>query len=99
MIDVARGTGLQLAVRSGGHSGAGHSTVDGGIVLDVRDLDASTSMPTAGRRGPVAGSPRSQYTAAAAEHKLATGFGDTGSVGLGGITPAAASATSRASTG
>jgi len=26
-----------------------------------------------------------QYTAAAAEHQLATGFGDTGSVGLGGI--------------
>jgi FAD/FMN-containing dehydrogenase len=27
-----------------------------------------------------------EYTAAAAEHRLATGFGDTGSVGIGGIT-------------
>ena len=85
VIDVARGTGLPLAVRSGGHSGAGHSTVDDGIVLDVRDLDDLEIDPTARTAWAGSGVTAAQYTAAAAEHKLATGFGDTGSVGLGGI--------------
>jgi len=85
VIDVARGTGLPLAVRSGGHSGAGHSTVDDGIVLDVRDLDDLDIDPIARTAWAGSGVTAAQYTAAAAAHKLATGFGDTGSVGLGGI--------------
>jgi len=85
VIDVARETGLPLAVRSGGHSGAGHSTVDDGIVLDVRDLDDLEIDPIARTAWAGSGVTAMQYTAAAAEHKLATGFGDTGSVGLGGI--------------
>src|SRR6187431_2257178 len=38
VIEMARQTGMELAVRSGGHSAGGWSTSDGGIVLDVRRL-------------------------------------------------------------
>ena len=85
-IALARSTGLELAVRSGGHSGAGHGTTDGGLVIDVSDmkgLDVDVEGRTAwAGSGLTAG----EYSAAVGEHGLATGFGDTGSVGLGGIT-------------
>ena len=86
VIDLARETGLPLAVRCGGHSGAGHSVVDDGIVLDLRDMKA-LDIDVDGRTAwAEAGLTAGEYSTAAAAHGLATGFGDTGSVGLGGIT-------------
>ena len=35
VVDLARETGAELAVRSGGHSRAGHGTSEGGIILDL----------------------------------------------------------------
>ena len=86
VIAHARESGLELAVRSGGHSGAGYGVTDGGIVLDVGELrelaiDRATQSAWAG-----AGLTAGEYTSAAAEHGLATGFGDSGSVGISGIT-------------
>jgi FAD/FMN-containing dehydrogenase len=86
VIGLARETGLDLAVRSGGHSAAAHSTVDGGIVLDVRDL-RELDVDTDGRTAWVgSGLTAGEITTALAEHGLAIGFGDTGSVGVAGIT-------------
>ena len=86
VIALARETGLELAVRSGGHSGAAHSTVDGGIVLDVRDL-RELDIDVDGRTAWVgSGLTAGEITTALAEHGLAIGFGDTGSVGVAGIT-------------
>ena len=85
-IALARETGLELAVRSGGHSGAGHSTADGGIVLDVRDL-RDLDVDVDGRTAWIgSGLNAGEITTALAEHGLAIGFGDTGSVGVAGIT-------------
>jgi FAD/FMN-containing dehydrogenase len=86
IIALARDTGTELAVRSGGHSAAGHSASEGGIVLDLRELrslsiDAGSRTAWAGT-GLTAG----EYTAAAGLRGLATGFGDAGPVGIGGIT-------------
>ncbi|HEY8170136.1 MAG TPA: FAD-binding oxidoreductase [Candidatus Limnocylindria bacterium] len=86
VIAWARATGAELAVRSGGHSGAAHSTTEGGIVIDLRDL--RTLEIDAGARTARAGTglTAAEVSSAAAEHGLAIGFGDTGTVGIGGIT-------------
>jgi FAD/FMN-containing dehydrogenase len=86
VIEVAGETGAELAVRSGGHSSAGHSTTDGGIVLDLRDMRELTIDPQAKTAWAEAGLTALEVTEAAAKHGLAIGFGDTGSVGIGGIT-------------
>lgn len=86
VVDLARETGLELAVRSGGHSLAGHGVCDGGIVLDLSDMRA-LDIDVEGRTAwTETGLTAGEYTSAAAAHGLATGFGDTGSVGVGGIT-------------
>jgi FAD/FMN-containing dehydrogenase len=86
VIDHARETGSELAVRGGGHSPAGHGVSDGGVVIDVSTL-RSFELDAAGRTAWAgAGLTAGAFTAAAGEHGLATGFGDTGSVGIGGIT-------------
>jgi FAD/FMN-containing dehydrogenase len=86
VVALARESGLELAVRSGGHSVAGHSVSDGGIVLDLsemKNLEIDLEQGTAwAETGLTAG----EFTDAAGAHGLTTGFGDTGSVGIGGIT-------------
>jgi hypothetical protein len=85
-IAFARETGMELAVRSGGHSNAAHSSVDGGVVLDVRRLDSLDVDRSAGTAWVGSGATAAAITSALAEQGLAIGFGDTGSVGVGGIT-------------
>ncbi|EWT03338.1 FAD-linked oxidase [Intrasporangium oryzae NRRL B-24470] len=85
-IEHARECGLEIAVRAGGHSGAGFGTIDDGLVIDVRGLDA-IEIDVDGRTAWVgAGVTAGRYTHAVGAHGLATGFGDTGSVGVAGIT-------------
>jgi FAD/FMN-containing dehydrogenase len=86
VVTLARDAGLELAVRSGGHSTAGHSTTEGGIVLDLSAMDGLEIDPEGRTAWAQAGLTAGAYTAAVGKHGLATGFGDTGSVGIGGIT-------------
>jgi FAD/FMN-containing dehydrogenase len=86
VVSLARETGLELAVRSGGHSLAGHSVSEGGIVLDLSDMRALHIDAERRTAWAETGLTAGDYTNAAGAHRLATGFGDTGSVGIGGIT-------------
>jgi FAD/FMN-containing dehydrogenase len=86
VIVRAREQGAELAVRSGGHSRGGYGTTEGGILLDLSamnaiDVDADRRTVWA-QTGATAGA----FTRATGEHGLATGLGDTPTVGLGGIT-------------
>src|SRR5215212_9330417 len=86
VVALVRESGLELAVRSGGHSVVGHSTTEGGIVLDLsemKDIEIDVEGRTAWAQ---AGLTAGEFTTAAGAHGLATGFGDTGSVGIGGLT-------------
>ena len=86
VVSIAREGGLELAIRSGSHSSAGHGTSEGGIVIDLsrmKGLDIDGDGHTAWvETGLTAG----EYTTITGERGLVTGLGDTGSVGLGGIT-------------
>jgi FAD/FMN-containing dehydrogenase len=85
VVELARETGFELAVRGGGHSYAGHGVSEGGIVLDLSQLSGLEIDPARRTAWAGGGVTAGAYTAAAARHGLATPFGDTGSVGVGGI--------------
>jgi FAD/FMN-containing dehydrogenase len=86
VVNLVRERGLPLAVRSGGHSSAGHSVIDGGIVLDLRDMRAMQIDAEQRTAWAETGLTAGEFTVAADQYGLATGFGDTGSVGIGGLT-------------
>jgi FAD/FMN-containing dehydrogenase len=86
VVGIARERGLELAVRSGGHSGAGHGVSEGGIVLDLARLKALAIDSDARVASAQAGLTAGEVTLAAARHGLAVPFGDAGPVGIGGLT-------------
>lgn len=86
VVSFVREHDLELAVRSGGHSTAGHSVSDGGIVLDLSKMRALDINPEERTAWAESGLTAGEYTLSAAAYGLATGFGDTGSVGIGGLT-------------
>src|SRR5215211_4581381 len=86
VVNLARDGGHELAVRAGGHSTAGHSLTEGGVVLDLSELSAIEVDPEARTAWAQAGLTTGAYTAAVQAHGLVTGFGDTASVGVSGLT-------------
>jgi FAD/FMN-containing dehydrogenase len=86
LVDLARDTGLPLAIRSGGHGSLGQCVADGGIVVDLRDMKRLEIDAAAHTAWAETGLTAGEVTTALAERGLAIGFGDTGTVGIGGIT-------------
>src|SRR3954451_13457928 len=86
VVNLARETGAELAVRSGGHGRAGHGTTEGGIVLDLSEMNSVEVDPERGTAWAGTGVSAGDYTNATGRFGLATGLGDAGTVGVGGIT-------------
>lgn len=85
-VNAARDAGIELAVRSGGHSGAGHSGSEGGLVIDLRDMKAIAIDETAKTVWAETGVTAIELTEVTTAKNLVVGFGDAGTVGIGGIT-------------
>ena len=85
-IDFARMHGAQVAIRSGGHSQAGHGTCDGGLVLDLGSF-RSIGVDETARLVRVAGGARvSDVMDATQRYGLLTPMGGCPDVGVGGLT-------------
>jgi FAD/FMN-containing dehydrogenase len=86
VVMLAKLTGTALAVRGGGHSSAGHGVCDDGIVLDLRGLRKLALDPDSRVAWVEAGLTAGEVVSAAGAYGLTVPFGDTGSVGVGGLT-------------
>jgi FAD/FMN-containing dehydrogenase len=86
VIRAARDEDYELAVRSGGHSVVGHCTTDGGLVIDVRDMSNIDIDSDARTAWVGAGATAIHVTETLAPRERVIAFGDSGSVGVSGIT-------------
>lgn len=85
-LAYARANRLQVAVRCGSHSTAGFSSTDGGLVIDVGPMKAS-SIDVAGRTGRFgAGMTWGDLDAATQEYGLAVTGGRVSDTGVTGLT-------------
>jgi FAD/FMN-containing dehydrogenase len=85
-IRLARESGVPLAVRAGGHSVAGFSAVEDGIVLDLRNLGAVTVDPEKRTARAQGGANWAAFDAATQQHGLAVTGGRITTTGVVGFT-------------
>ena len=85
-LELARRKDLAVAVRAGGHSVAGMSVNDGGMVIDVRPMKDISVDPDGRTVKAGAGVTWAEFDAATQEHGLATTGGRVSSTGIAGFT-------------
>ena len=86
VVKFAAGRGLLLAVRGGGHNGAGLGTCDEGVVIDLSALNEIEVDPQARTVRVGGGSTWGEVDRATNEHGLATPSGIISTTGVGGLT-------------
>ena len=85
-LAAAQESELEIAVRGGGHNGAGYGSVDAGLVIDLRPMDGVRVDPEARTVRVEGGATWGKVDAATGEHGLATPSGIISSTGVGGLT-------------
>jgi FAD/FMN-containing dehydrogenase len=86
VIAFARDHDLLIAIRGGGHNGAGLGTCDGGVVIDLSALKGVEVDPEARTVRVAGGSTWGEVDNATNEHGLATPSGIISTTGVGGLT-------------
>jgi len=86
VVSFAAGSDTLLAVRGGGHNGAGLGTCDDGVVIDLSALNAIEVDPAARTVRAGGGCTWGEVDAATAEHGMATPSGIISTTGVGGLT-------------
>jgi FAD binding domain/Berberine and berberine like len=85
-LDFARASGLEVAVRGGGHNPAGHCVCDDGLVIDLslmRRVEVDPDARTAASQG---GATWLDFDTATQAFGLATPGGVVGTTGVAGLT-------------
>lgn len=84
-IRFGRDNELEIAVRGGGHSVAGLAVTEGGIVVDLRRMNAVTVDPVASTARVGGGATMSDLDRATEPHGLMTTGGRVSTTGVGGL--------------
>ena len=85
-VRTAREHDLEIGIRCGGHSAAGHAVPDGGLMIDLTPLRAVRIDPGERRAVVQGGALLGALDRASQEHGLAVTAGNVSHTGVGGLT-------------
>ena len=85
-IRFGREKDLEIAIKSGAHSAAGHSSIDDGLVIDMSQMRGVTVDPKARTARVNGGALLGELDIAAQEHGLVCPIGVIGHTGVAGLT-------------